>query len=93
MTAQCRALGKDGRDTGDTAGEEVPRDVRLFPDRTLEDGSAVVRREIGLGHHPALAHAGPRHDPFVRRVEERRQIGVGQDRRRQPLAPARYRGI
>jgi hypothetical protein len=35
-----------------------------------------------------LANAGARCDPLVRRVEERREVGIGEHGRRQALAPA-----
>src|SRR3954452_19824274 len=56
-TRQIRARPDHRRRRGDTTGEEVAGDVQLLPHRLLDDGSAVVRRELRLRHHELLASA------------------------------------
>src|SRR3954469_1995144 len=63
VAAQCRSIRQvrarpdHGRGGGDATGEEVAGDVQLLPHRLLDDGSAVVRRELRLRHHELFAPA------------------------------------
>ena len=52
--------------------------------------SAEMRGELALRRDVALLDAGALDDPFVRRVDHRRQFGIGQDALRQIAAAAKH---
>ena len=56
----------------------------------IVSGRSIVSRHV---RDPAFAHAGARGDPLVGGVEERREVGVGENGGGQALAPASDGGV
>src|SRR5450756_313754 len=67
-----------GRDRGDDDQVELARDERPRLETTAGGDLAEVARRLVHSRDAALADAGAREDPLVRRVEELRDLGVGQ---------------